>query len=125
MPGSGVSPTAGPGGYGPDSMPVTVSPVAQFWITYTEAARQRMTPFRPDHMVRADRYVVDDNLLIFTSPSLDGRPRRVLLISNDDVARIELIEDWQAEARKSVEAEAYRRALAATPRRGFFRGPDD
>lgn len=84
--------------------------VPKFWITYTEAARYRHTPFRPDHMVPADRYVLNGDWLIFTV-EYDGAPRSVLEVRNDDVARIERIEDWQADQRKGVESEAYRKGL--------------
>ena len=83
--------------------------VPKFWITYTIEARERLTPFTPDHMVPADQYTADGDWLTFME-SHDGEPRPVLKVRNEDVARIEWIEDWQADARKSVESEAYRRA---------------
>lgn len=86
--------------------------VPKFWITYTEAARNRLTPFRPNHMVPAERYELDGGRLIFTSGSPDGVPRPVLEVRNEDVARIEWIEGWLADQRKSLESEAYRRGSA-------------
>jgi hypothetical protein len=38
----------------------------------------------------------------------------VLAVRNQDVARIEWIEDWQAAQRKTVESEAYRRGLGVS-----------
>jgi hypothetical protein len=95
--------------------------VTKLWITYTEAARNRLTPFRPNHMVPADHYDLDGARLIFTSESQDGVPRPVLEVRNGDVARIEWIEDWQADQRKNVESEAYRRA-SPVPHKGMRLG---
>ena len=88
--------------------------VPKFWITYTNAARSRHTPFRPDHSVPANEYELNGDWLTFTSDSPDGVRRQVLGVRNQDVARIEWIEDWQAAQRKVVESEAYRRGLGKT-----------
>ena len=83
----------------------------KFWLTYTGTARDRLNPFRPDHMVPADKHLLEGDWLTFTSESPDGVPVPVLKVLFEDVARIEWIEDWQADQRKGVESEAYRRAL--------------
>jgi hypothetical protein len=84
--------------------------MSKFWITYTEAARKRPRPFRPDHMVPADRYLLDGDWLVFTIDSFDESPHQVLSVRKDDVARVELIDDWVADRRTNVESEAYRAA---------------
>lgn len=86
----------------------------KFWITYTNAARSRHTPFKPDHSVPANEYELNGDWLTFTSDSTDGVRQQVLAVRNQDVARIEWIEDWQAAQRKTVESEAYRRGLGVS-----------
>jgi len=88
--------------------------VPKFWITYTNAARSRHTPFKPDHSVPANEYELNGDWLTFTSDSTDGVRQQVLAVRNQDVARIEWIEDWQAAQRKTVESEAYRRGLGVS-----------
>jgi len=91
--------------------------VPRLWITYTATARNGIAPFRPNHAVPADQYVLDGDWLIFTSESPDGAPHRVLQIRNQDVAHIEWIEDSDAEQRSRVESEAYRSASRLIPRK--------